>query len=597
MISFGQSAFLEALGWALLSSLWQFGLLWMIFLIYNSIFKNQSSRIKHTLALLLTTLGWVWFIAGILSRYIIDDENAIAYPEMPVNNGRYPTAYLSLRNFLESYIAYVSGIYLIVVAGLSVKFIKYFKYSNTIKSKGLTKLNAELRLYVQQLVQQFEIRRKVQVWMSEYIDTPMVIGIIKPTILIPFACINHLSVKQMEAVLLHELAHIKRNDYLINLYAATLETLFFFNPFARLLLQSLRRERENSCDDVVIQFRFDRHQYASALLTLEKNRSSSYPLSVAATGGKGILLHRIRRIMNVKPSGNKNILSYAGGILPLLLLALVAFIHPNNNIGNYNKVSPAIATNVITAHRPDVIRNIIPVQKKVKPTRKTVIGDNKRFASKTDSFALLLTNNLNSYVFANNKINNITDPFVTLKTVQEDQVAFSLPETDQPQLPSAAIVEQFPFVPRSSFSQSTIEDTSKPIYNVETYQQRTARESLAKAQKAIESLNWKKIEKMLDNKADIKKLREEIQSSLLHLNWQKINEEVKESLNNDVTEKMKATLKAQVEDVNNYKNLLHEYQKLHEELQHQEDDLKQQAEIKLLQIDRQARKRKAIVII
>lgn len=597
MIPFDQSAFLVALGWALLSSLWQFGFLWMIFVMYSSIFSNQSSRIKHTLALLLTTLGWVWFIARILSRYILNDENAIAYSEMPVNNSRYPAAYLSVRNFLESYIAYVSGIYLIVVAGLSVKFIKYFKYSNTIKSKGLTKLNAELRLYVQQLVQQFEIRRKVQVWMSEYIDTPMVIGIIKPTILIPFACINHLSVKQMEAVLLHELAHIKRNDYLINLYAATLETLFFFNPFTRLLLKSLRRERENTCDDIVIQFRFDRHQYASALLTLEKNRSSFYPLSVAATGDKGILLHRIRRIMNVKPSGNKNILSYAGGILPLLLLAFVAFIHPNNNMGNHNNVSPIIATNVTNDHRPNVIRTITPVPKIIKPTRKTVVADNKRFASKTDSLCLLLTNNLNSYAFVDHEINNITDRVVTLKTVQDDQVTFSLPETGQPQLPAAAIVEQFPFVPRSSFSQSTIEDTSKPIHKVETYQQRTARESLAKAQKAIESINWKKIEKMLDNKADIKKLREEIQSSLLQLNWQKINEEVKESLNNDVTEKMKATLKAQVEEVNNYKNLLQEYQKLHEELQHQQDDLKQRTEIKLLQIDKQARKRKAIVII
>lgn len=596
MILFDQSAFLQALGWALLSSLWQYGLLWMIYVIYSSIFSNQSSRVRHTAALLLTTLGGVWFIAGIVSRYILD-ENAIAYPEVPVYNSRYAGVYLSVRNTLESYMAYVSGIYLIVVAGLSVKFIKYFKYSYTIKSKGLTKLNAELRLYVQQLVQQFEIRRKVQVWMSEYIDTPMVIGIIKPTILIPFACMNYLSVKQMEAVLLHELAHIKRNDYLINLYAATLETLFFFNPFTRILLQSLKRERENSCDDVVIQFRFDRHQYASALLTLEKNRSSSYPLSVAATGDKGILLHRIRRIMNVQSSGNKNMLSYPGGVLPLLLLAFVAFIHPKNNISNYNNVSPIITPNIINDHRPNLIRNITTVPKTVKPTSKTVAGDNKQFVSETDSFSLLLTNNLNSYVFVDHKINNTTDAVVALKTVKEDQAAFSLPETDQPQLPAAAIVEQFPFVPRSSFSQSTIEDTSKPISEVETYQQRLASESLAKAQKAIESLNWKKIEKMLDSKADIKKLREEIQSSLLHLNWQKINEEVKESLNKNVTEKMRTTLKAQVQEVDNYKNLLQEYQKIHEELQQQQEDLKQQAEIKSLQIDKQARKKKTIVII
>lgn len=592
-----QSAFLEALGWALLSSLWQFGLLWMIFLVYSSIFRNQSPAIKHTFALFLTTLGWVWFIAGVSLHYIFEGENATAYPEITVDNGRYSDAYLSVMHFLQNHIAYVSGIYLIFVTGLSVKFIKYFRYSNTIKSKGLTKLNAELRLYVQHLMQQFEIRRKVRVWMSEYIDTPMVVGIIKPTILIPFACINHLSVKQMEAVLLHELAHIKRNDYMINIYAATLQTLFFFNPFTRLLLQSLRLERENSCDDIVIQFRFDRHQYASALLTLEKNRSSSYPLSVAATGDKGILLHRIRRIMNVKPPGNKNTLAYTGGILPLLLLTIVAFIHPNNNPGNYNYVLPVMA-NVITDYHPDLIRNDIFLTKKVKPSLKPVLADNKRFAGKTDTSEVLVTNNSNSYVFVDQEINDIADPIVNLNAaLHEERIEFSLPETEQPQLPAAAIVQQFPFVPRSSFSQSTIEDTSKPIHKVETYQQRTARESLAKAQKAIESLNWKKIEKLIDDKADIKKLREEIQSSLLHLNWQKINEEVKEALNNEATEKMKTTLKAQYEDVNNYKNLLQEYQKLHEELKHQQNNLKEESEIKLLQIDKLAGKRKAIVII
>ena len=591
-----QSAFLQALGWALISSLWQFGLLWMIFIVYSRIFSNQSSRIKHNIALLLATLGWLWCIAGILSRYMLD-ENAPAYPEMPVNISRYPAAYLSVRAIMENYIAYVSGVYLLIVTGLSVRFIKYFMYSNTIKLKGLTKLNAQLRLYVQQLVQQFEIRREVQVWVSEYIDTPMVIGILKPTILIPFACLNHLSVKQMEAVLLHELAHVKRNDYLINLYAATLETLFFFNPFTRLLLQSVRQERENSCDDIVIQFRFDRHQYASALLTLEKNRSSSYPLSVAATGNKGILLHRIRRIMNVKPSPKKDTLLYTGGFLPLLLLAFVAFIFPINSIGIHKTESPVTATSIIIDHRPVVIRNSTGGLKTKKPARKTTVADKKHAVPETDSFSLADTNNLTSYVFADQETNMITVPVTVRKTVREDRIVFSLPESVQPQLPAAAIVERFPFVPRSSFSQSITQDTSKPIQKVETYQQRSARESLAKAQKALESLNWKEIEKLLDNKADIKKLRDEIQSSLRGLNWQKINDEVKESLKNEDIEKMKATLKAQVEEVNNFKNLIQEYQKLHEELQHQQDDLKHQAEIKLLQIDKQARKRKAIVII
>ena len=130
------------------------------------------------------------------------------------------------------------------------------------------------------------ISRKVSVWISQHIDVPATIGFIKPVILIPFASLNNLSGDQLEAIILHELSHIKRNDYLINIMVAVIETILFFNPFVVLLSKVIKRERENCCDDFVLQYRYDPHSYAYALLRLEQSRATNLKLAIGAVSGK-----------------------------------------------------------------------------------------------------------------------------------------------------------------------------------------------------------------------------------------------------------------------------------------------------------------------
>lgn len=223
-----QSAFLKALGWALLNTMWQFGLLWLIFIFFVNGRKTLTPAIKHGFSLLLISAGFAWFAGGLCYQYFAysnaTDQDTNSY--FAYNSSLYSVAYEVGKNFLESNLSYLSFIYLFIVGTLFIKFFRFFYNSHTIQTKGLMKLPAELRIHIQQLVQQLDIRLKVRVWVSECVDTIMVLGFLKPTILIPLASINQLSVKQLEAILLHELAHIKRNDYLINLYVATTEILF-----------------------------------------------------------------------------------------------------------------------------------------------------------------------------------------------------------------------------------------------------------------------------------------------------------------------------------------------------------------------------------
>jgi hypothetical protein len=135
----------------------------------------------------------------------------------------------------------------------------------------------------------------------------------------------------MEAIILHELSHIKRNDYLINLFISVIETILFFNPFVVLLARIIKRERENCCDDFVIQYQYDRHTYASALLSLEQYRNTTLRLALGATSGKKQLLHRVKRIMEVNYNTNFN---YGQKILALLfitgIICSVAWLSPQN---------------------------------------------------------------------------------------------------------------------------------------------------------------------------------------------------------------------------------------------------------------------------
>src|SRR5260221_11400424 len=98
---------------------------------------------------------------------------------------------------------------------------------------------------------------------------------------------GNLTPEQVEAILVHELAHIRRKDFLLNLGVTMLEGLFFFNPFTRWLIADLKKEREFCCDDLVLQFRYDPHTYVSALLAVARQASQTRQarLVVRTTGG------------------------------------------------------------------------------------------------------------------------------------------------------------------------------------------------------------------------------------------------------------------------------------------------------------------------
>src|SRR5262249_22848328 len=129
---------------------------------------------------------------------------------------------------------------------------------------------------------------------------PVVIGHVRPVILRPVGLLAGLPLAQIESILLHELAHIRRYDYLINLLQTSVEDLLFYHPGVWWISGVIRVERENCCDDLVVATHGDAHEYAVALAALEQNRWAPREAALAATGGS--LMNRIRRLLR-QPEG------------------------------------------------------------------------------------------------------------------------------------------------------------------------------------------------------------------------------------------------------------------------------------------------------
>lgn len=160
---------------------------------------------------------------------------------------------------------------------------------------------------------------------SARLQVPMVVGWFRPVIYLPAAIFGKMTLAAAETVVLHELAHLRRQDPIINLWITTVETLLFFNPPVRAMARTARDEAESACDDQVLAWGGDRPTYARALAVLEAASPESLPFSLAATGGSG-LLQRIQRILGTTPPQGRPFVSQTIGLATLASITGVILV-------------------------------------------------------------------------------------------------------------------------------------------------------------------------------------------------------------------------------------------------------------------------------
>jgi TonB family protein len=192
----------------------------------------------------------------------------------------------------------------------SLRLVVGFRYAFHLRRRGQP-AGENVLVVVQRLCRVMGIRRSVRLLMSEMADSPSVVGWFRPLILLPASTLMGLTPIQLEAILAHELAHVKRYDYLVNLIQMAVETLLFYHPAVWWVSKRMRTERELCCDDLAVRFSGSALRYARALTTLEKLRLRTPRVAMASTGGP--LLYRIQRLVGALPN------EYGSSRLPALM--------------------------------------------------------------------------------------------------------------------------------------------------------------------------------------------------------------------------------------------------------------------------------------
>lgn len=544
-----QSAFLKALGWSLLDSLWQLGILWLLYVVLTANGRKFTARQRHMLALLSLTGGSVWFLVTL----VINFYNAAATPTIVtllVNAGdmiNLPATKGNLSALLEQVLPLISVAYLLIAMLLFARFYRQFHFTRRLYTQGLHKANPELRVFVQEAVQHMSIPRKVSIWLSAMVDTPLTIGFWKPIILLPIAAVNNLSMEQTEAIILHELHHIKRNDYLVNLLIASTDIIFFFNPFARLFTGVMRRERENSCDDMVLQFRYDATQYARALLTLEQSRSALTPaLAVAATGkSNNLLLNRVKRILTNEPATTGISQKLAAWLVSAFLIGFIGWYNPGKAI-----VTQIEEIAVKTPETPSVefASNISTLPVTPPSTDKEAVIATTATADRpvcTDQADAAEDNDEEEPVFSDRELAALQQDMIQF-AAQQQQAAqqmvtlvastemrdFSLQVTKEA-MAAVRPVLTHPYIPGNSLLVQILEDTLRPKQYVMSQSEKEAKDAMDKAMKALEQIDWQKIEqeiKTASGQIDGQQLQQEILKAIKRVDWKKISQDTENAL-------------------------------------------------------------------
>ena len=300
----------QAAGWTLLHFVWQGCLIALLPFVVRALSTREAAQLRYGTACLGLVMMAVTppitfsLLEGPGSPASGPTLNLERLPASP-SSGRWISA-TSLDSFSPSWLQAIdAGIspwlpsltiaWLCGVFSLSLRLAGGLFYTQRLKKNHTVPISSEWHERLRRLCQQLQVRPTVRLLGSACVQVPTVIGWLRPVILLPASALTGLTAQQLEAILAHELAHIRRYDYLVNLLQTAVETLLFYHPAVWWVSKQVRLEREHCCDDLAVAVQGNALAYARALAELETLRDSGPQLALAANGGS--LLSRIERLL------------------------------------------------------------------------------------------------------------------------------------------------------------------------------------------------------------------------------------------------------------------------------------------------------------
>lgn len=386
---------IDALGWVLVHFLWQGLMLGISLFLALNLLQRQSAGIRYRVvlgilisSLLVPGLTGAWLFTesyrnnnvsltefqivvqnspgtfqnqtrtAIRNSWdtVLDDEyrsTTLAYPLKLESSTRNSNGRFSLGGFIPILVyLWFAGVFV-----FTLRFIISWLFMRQLRYQAAILAPQKLQQILLQLSKKLNISQSIRLLDSRIVTSPIVIGWLSPVILLPTEVIKTFGLDKLEAILAHELAHIRRNDWLVIVLQKLAETLFFYHPVIWWLSRLLEREREFSCDDIALTVCRSPQVYVQALAQLELSRNQASQLALAATSGP--LLTRIRRLMMSKSVETKKYhpVRAITGSLFMLSLLMVTILAISTKIAvaqaNYSE-APVLTARVAAGELPPI---------------------------------------------------------------------------------------------------------------------------------------------------------------------------------------------------------------------------------------------------
>jgi len=427
MIEFFFSAqSVEALGWTLLHSLWQGAAFAFLLVIMLVALRSYSALSRYVVSVGLfsaffLTLTTTFFLQlkqanskaelALQSAYNPTESDALVLNLSPnevqeLNNSNYNTGLLSsnisdtssnswlveFRSYYNRHLPLLVTIWFLGILFLQLRLLGQLAYIQRLKHYGATMFPDTWNDKIQKLESRLQIRRKVNYLTSIRVESPMVIGWLKPVILIPQQLFDSLSETEIYAILAHELAHIRREDFIINLLQTFLCNVFFFHPGVWWMSNRIDDEREHCCDDLAVSATGPASTYAKTLITVSEHRlkMKKNPSLVMAFVGKNKRRERvgfsgrIRRLFLVKNGKGTFREGFATAFILITALflgvaATESTVHSDDSDLTSERTEPVLNTSDETPNSPELqLNNDIIIETKKEPIANisTIISQN-----------------------------------------------------------------------------------------------------------------------------------------------------------------------------------------------------------------------------
>ncbi len=296
----------DAIAWTIIHSFWQGALVFISLLTLFLLNKKWSANTKYIISVLALIVLFASTCASFYYFYFnqnpqistngVSDNIVYYYTSITTQDHRQ-----SIVDFINKNTFLISNFWMLGFLFLSIRYLASYAYLYRI-SKQMPAIDlCEFGIDVEQIKAHFNISKVVEIKSYDQQISPFTLGYFKPIIFMPLTILNGLNPSEIEAIIAHELAHIKRYDFAINIITSMIEVILYYHPVVWWLQKQIEEHRENACDDLAISFKGDKIMYAKALVKLQEKIQKNNPaLAMAFTGNnKSIFLNRIKRMFNM----------------------------------------------------------------------------------------------------------------------------------------------------------------------------------------------------------------------------------------------------------------------------------------------------------